>query len=52
MKFLRRFFIRLSNDPWTFIIVPLVLTVAAVLASHLPARRASNVDPVVALRYE
>jgi predicted permease len=39
-------------DPWTFITVPLVLTVAAVLASHLPARRASRLDPMVALRYE
>ena len=39
-------------DPWTFITVPLVLTAAAVLASHLPASRASRLDPVVALRYE
>jgi predicted permease len=39
-------------DPWTFITVPLVLTMAAVLASHLPARRASRLDPMVALRYE
>jgi hypothetical protein len=39
-------------DPWTFITVPLILTAAAVLASHLPARRASRLDPIVALRYE
>jgi predicted permease len=39
-------------DPWTFIIVPLVLTAAAALASHLPARRASRLDPMVALRCE
>ncbi len=39
-------------DPWTFITVPLVLTVAAVLASHLPASRASRLSPMVALRYE
>jgi predicted permease len=39
-------------DPWTFVTVPLFLTVTAVLASHLPAHRASRVDPMVALRYE
>lgn len=39
-------------DPWTFIIVPLVLTAAAVIASHVPARRASRLDPIIALRYE
>lgn len=39
-------------DPWTFITVPLVLTAAAVLASHVPARRASGLNPIVALRYE
>lgn len=39
-------------DPWTFITVPLVLALAAALASHVPARRASRLDPMVALRYE
>ena len=39
-------------DPWTFITVPLLLTVAAVLASHVPARRASSLDPMAALRCE
>ncbi|HVN19191.1 MAG TPA: ABC transporter permease [Dongiaceae bacterium] len=39
-------------DPWTFVVVPLVLTAAAALAGHIPARRASALDPVVALRYE
>jgi predicted permease len=39
-------------DPWTFVTVPLVLTAAAAFASHVPASRASRLDPVVALRYE
>lgn len=39
-------------DPWTFIVVPVVLAAAAVLASHVPAGRASRLDPMVALRYE
>jgi predicted permease len=39
-------------DPLTFALVPVVLMGAAVLASYLPARRASTVDPVEALRAE
>jgi predicted permease len=39
-------------DPWTYAAVPLVLIVAAVLASYLPARRASAVDPIGALKAE
>ena len=39
-------------DPMTYAAVPIVLIVAAMLASYLPARRASAVDPVEALRAE
>jgi ABC-type antimicrobial peptide transport system permease subunit len=41
-----------SADPATFAAVALLLTVLAILACTLPARRAMRVDPVIALRYE
>jgi len=40
------------TDVATFIASGLVLLVATFLASYIPARRATKVDPIVALRYE
>jgi putative ABC transport system permease protein len=40
------------TDPLTFLVVGLILIAVAIGASYIPARRAMNVDPTVALRYE
>jgi ABC-type lipoprotein release transport system permease subunit len=52
-RMMARFFFGVSAaDPLTIIAITLILAGVAMLACHIPARRAMKVDPLVALRHD
>jgi ABC-type lipoprotein release transport system permease subunit len=41
-----------ERDPWTLVATSAVLVIVAIVAAWIPSRRASNIDPIVALRHD
>ena len=41
-----------ANDPQSFVAVAGILALVALLSAYIPARRATGIDPAIALRYE